>query len=109
MKLSHAMLATVASALISTAAVAAEQKSPIFGASAPKLTTSAENKATIGKGYYADYYGYYGYLYAYNSYYYAYYARYVTKNYNDYYQAYLYNGYATNNLYNAYYYQYYGL
>ena len=106
MKLSHVMLATAATAFLSTAAMATEQKSPVFGASGAKLTSAGQNKATVGKGAYADYYGYYGQLYAYYAYYYGSYARYTSQSYSDYYTAYYYAGVAKDNLYNAYYYQY---
>lgn len=107
MKLSSVMLAAAATSFLSTAAIAAEQKSPVFGNSVAKLTSVDKNKATVGKGAYADYYGYYGYLYSYYSYYYAN-LGYQNKSYSSYYNAYYYSDLARTNLANAYYYQYYG-
>ena len=37
---------------------------PIFGRAEVQQLSPAENKAVVGKGYYADYYGYYGIYYA---------------------------------------------
>ncbi len=47
-------------ALLSASVSVSEAKSPIFGTASVSATTVAENKAVVGKGYYADYYGSYG-------------------------------------------------
>ena len=80
---------------------------PIFGNAVVKPLTVTENKAVVGKGYYADLYGYYG------NYYSTYaiqsgYAGYYFQNYSDYYNAYIYASYASNYYYYAYVNQYYG-
>jgi len=108
MKKLLASTALVGALLASSGAMAIESKSPIFGKAATSLTSIDQNKSTVGKGYYADYYGYYGYLYSYYAYYYAYYG-YAYSNTNYYYYAYSYSSSATNYLYYAYYYSYYGI
>lgn len=65
--------------LLSASAPASEAKNPIFGAASVSTMNVAQNKAVVGKGYYADYYGSFGIQYA------SYAAAYG--NYGDYYDA----------------------
>ena len=106
MKKAFTALMTAAAIMTVAPAAFAKDANPIFGKAALKVTTTDQNKATFGKGAYADYYGYYGYLYSYYAYYYANYG-YTYQDAGSYYSAYTYSSTATTYLYNAYYYQYY--
>jgi hypothetical protein len=94
MRISPSISLVVACTLISVSSLArAESDNPIFGQASVQKTSVSENKAVIGKGYYADLYGYYGNYYnavagqygAQGSYY---------RSSSYYYNAYVYAGYA---------------
>lgn len=95
-----AALAAGAAVAISGSA-SAQTKSPIFGGAAVQVTTAAQNKDVVGKGYYANLYGYYGNYYSnlasqyglYGSYYQSY--SYYNSAQNYAYDAYTYYGYAS--------------
>ena len=104
MKLSFCTAIAALTLGVAGSALASESKSPIFGSAPTKVMSAGQNKGTIGKGSYADYYGYYGTLYSGYANSYGYYAYggggsdYV----NNYYLAYAYSSYATSYFQNAY-------
>lgn len=103
-------IALIIAAVSATSAFAGEAVSPLFGKATARITTSAQNKSTVGKGQYADYWGYYGNYFSYQAGVYgnaAYGADQGTST-NNYYAAYQYSAAATEAYSNAYQYAYYG-
>jgi hypothetical protein len=108
--LKNVSIALVIAAVSATSAYAGEAVSPLFGKAAAHVTTSAQNKSTVGKGQYADYWGYYGNYYSYQAGVYgnAAYGADQGSSINNYYAAYQYSSAATQAYSNAYVYAYYG-